>query len=86
MLLRNTGQAQDRSVVRMSPASQDSLISVQQTQTEDGSQSVRLKICECFFDSQGADGLKDDVEVILEDEDESAAGIVETDDAEEEKE
>ena len=76
----------------MSPTSQDSLISVQQTETEDGSQPLRLKICECFLDSQEIDGLGGDVEVILEEEDKSAALAcsgsvnVESDDGEEEKE
>ena len=60
----------------MSPASQqqDSRLSVQQTECQDGSpQVVTLKICECFFEEE-KEGPGGDVEVILEEEKESAAG------------
>ena len=75
----------------MSPASQqqDSRLSVQQTECQDGSpQVVTLKICECFFE-EGREARGEDVGVILEEEEEESAtkdsGPVETNDDEEEE-
>ena len=65
-----------RSVVRMSPASQQqpSQGSLWQRESHDGSpQAVTLKICECFFEEE-KEGPGGDVEVILGEEKESAAG------------
>ena len=69
----------------MTPASQHQDIrpSVVQNQSGDGSQSLTLKICECYLD-QG----KEDVEAILEEESEPAtedSGPVETDEKEHDK-
>ena len=69
----------------MTPASQHQDIrpSVVQNQSGDGSQSLTLKICECYLDQEN-----EDVEAILEEESESAtedSGPVETDEKEHDK-
>merc|ERR1711990_418142 len=71
--------------VRMTPASQDSPPAVQETQSDDGSHPVTLKICECFFD-QGKEALEEIVEVILEEEKDSGSVRAETDEEKEEDE